>query len=773
MTDAPGATGIDPTWSSSDKDFVTASLGRSRLWVTMGHGVLNEIYWPSTGHPRLRDVTFYLVHRSGDGRWIDLKRRREYTLSTPAPTVPLLAVRHTGTEGGERYLLELEYLPDTDRDALLVTWRIEGPWQLVVIAAPHVDASDLSSRAWIDGELYASGTNGFPVLCFAATGGFAQASAGYVGRSDGWQDLARNGRLTWSYSAAGPGNVALSGACRGAEGAIAIAIASGAAGARTLALSTLSDDTRAVRQAFVDDWSGWGRTLTVPDFTLDDAALAEACHEAALVSATILKVHEDRGFPGAAVASLSVPWGSSTNTLGGYHLVWPRDTVLTAFAFLVLGQTDEARRTLAHLIAVQGADGGWPQNYYPSGEPFWTGVQLDEAALPILLAAKLRALGRPELDGAAAMVRRAASFVARTGPYSPQDRWEENPGVNPYTLATAIAALVAAGAWLTADERTEALDLADEWLERLDEWCWVTDSRWTRATGVDGHWIRLRPPPFAPAGTERVALRNRMGETIDAADLVAMEYSWLPRLGLVADDDPRVKATVAVTDRALGVDTPSGRVLHRYVSDGYGETEDGAPFGGAGIGRGWPFLSGERGHLAIGLGENIEPYLLVMIACRSPGGLMPEQVWDSAPIPERGLFPGRPSGSAMPLLWTHAEFIKFLCAHAHGRPVERLDEVAERYASARPARAWRWRDAAPVRRLPRGRALVIEDHRPFTLHHGFGGWQSPADLAAVPGTFGLWRVELPRDALAATQRLVFTRQYENGWEGHDHYVEIA
>ena len=162
-----------------------------------------------------------------------------------------------------------------------------------------------------------------------------------------------------------------------------------------------------------------------------------------------------------------------------------------------------------------------------------------------------------------------------------------------------------------------------------------------------------------------------------------------------------------------------------------------------------------------------------MLACASSGGLMPEQVWDTDPIPERGLFPGRPSGSAMPLLWTHAEFIKLLVARREGRPVERLACVADRYAAPRAPNASRWRDGTPLASLPQGRDLVVEDDRPFTLHYGLDGWDSPQDRTAKQGAFGLWRVRLTAEELAGHRAVVFTRAHGDQWDGTDHHVTIA
>jgi glucoamylase len=160
--------------------------------------------------------------------------------------------------------------------------------------------------------------------------------------------------------------------------------------------------------------------------------------------------------------------------------------------------------------------------------------------------------------------------------------------------------------------------------------------------------------------------------------------------------------------------------------------------------------------------------------CSSPGGLLPEQVWDTAPIPALGLEPGRPSGSAMPLLWSHAEFLKLLVAREHGKPLELLDAVAQRYGDAeRVAAAWRWREEAPVTLLLMGRDLIIEDREPFELHMGFDGWQRIQDRTATQGPFGLWSVRLTVAELAAAEVLDFTRQRRGGWEGLDHHVSLG
>ncbi len=750
-----GAPGFPPTWSSSDKDFVTTSLGSGRLWATLGHGVLNEVYWPSTGEPQLRDLTFYLV---GEGGWVDLKRVRRYRLEVPAPHLPLPRVVHTG----EDYELTLDTLPDPQRDALLMRYDLKGPYQLVVIVSPHLNVSGQNNVAWVDHALFAHHED--HVLCLTADGPMTHASAGIVGASDGWHDLHDHGHLTYGFSKAGPGNVALTAALEHSSGVLALGFSNTARGAWTLARSSIAEGFEAAEREFLHGWSTWGDRLQLPSPTRDLGRLGQ-------LSAAVLKMHEDHTYPGAIVASLSTPWGYSTDTLGGYHLVWPRDATLGAFALIAADQIEDARRILARFIATQQEDGHWPQNNYPSGDPFWVGLQLDETAFPVLLAAKLREEGHPELPGTADMVRRALSFVARTGPTSDQDRWEENPGVNPFTLAVAIAALVAGAHWLEDTERGEALKIADEWNERLESWCYVEKTPLAGELGVSGYYVRLAPPQKDGGLTGQVTLRNRMGETIGVSALVSMDFSYLTRLGLRQAKDPRIQNTIKVVDHLLKVSTPSGDLYRRYNDDGYGEHEDGSPYDGSGIGRLWPLLSGERGHLALQAGEDPLPYLQTIANCASAGGLLPEQVWDAAPIPERGLFPGKPSGSAMPLVWSHAEFLKLLVARESGRPVELLRDVETRYAGPRPATEWRWRNETPIHELPPGRDLVFESTAPFTLHFGWDGWQDAQDRDAAQGTFGLWTVRFSQSDLGHAT-LNFTRRFGDGWEGTDHEVVL-
>jgi glucoamylase len=766
MTDkpeAPGKPGIDPTWSSSAKDMVSTALGSSRLWATFGYGIVNEVYWPSTGQPQIRDLGFIIAGPNG---WTEVKRADHYIITTPKAYVPLPAVVHEG----EGYRLELEFLCHPLRDSLLIRYRLEGEGlKLYVLLAPHLNSDRKGNTAWAGTDLAAQ-LGGVAVSLWNDCG-FGMTSAGYTGFSDGWQDFSQNGTMTWSYPEASDGNVALTAELPETSGVLALAFAGTLEGARTLARSSLADEYAEVKRMFVEEWDLWGNTLKIPYTSPELQREAE-------LSAAVIKIHEDRTYGGALVASLSVPWGSSHDDLGGYHLVWTRDAVEAAFAMIVVGQTQDAARTLAYLIGTQAENGSWAQNYFPDGRGYWTGNQLDEVALPILLACKLKSVGALTLAvPVETMLRKGVACGVGLGPVCDQDRWEENAGVSPFTLTVAICALVASAEFFSAAESQYMLALADSWNERIESWTYVMGGPFCSAANVPGYYIRLAPMAADGGIHGHVLVRPRDDDgSIAAGDLVGMEFLYYVRAGLRAPDDPRVVDTVKVVDEFLKVDTPSGPSYHRYNGDGYGENPDGSGFDGSGIGRLWPLLTGERGHYAVQMGESATPYLEAMVRMTGPGGMIPEQIWDTEAIPHCGLYPGKPSGSAMPLVWAHAEFLKLLAADATGRPAEMLQAVENRYGGKVPvAKRWYWRQTTPIDVLPAGKSIVIELAEPFLLHFGFNGWHRAEDLQSAPTAFGMHGVEIDAGDLDSANSLEFTMYFaaRQQWMGTDYVVGLG
>lgn len=757
--DAPGAPGIFPTWTSSDKDMIGTSLGPSRVWFTVGHGILNEVYFPRVDLPQIRDLGFIVA--DGRGFWSEVKRGADYTASVPSPGIPAVQVFHRHA----RFELALRIIPDPERDVLLIEVQLTGEPDLMPYAllAPHLGGTGWDNRAEVftnRGRVALCGEQGPFALALAAADAaqgdaWRGASAGYVGVSDGWQDFNRNGSMTWQYDRSGPGNIALMGRLT-REAVLSLGFGSSKEAAATLAISALAQPFETVWHVHVRSWQDWHANKA------HAAGMPGEFHEAVHLSAMVLKAHQDKTYPGAMVASLSIPWGNSSGDVGGYHLVWPRDLVESAGALLELGAAEEARNALRYLIATQLEDGRWAQNQWLGGTPRWGGIQLDEVAFPVLLAAMLAE--RNALDGIEVrnMVRRALAHIIRHGPASDQDRWEETAGINTFTLAVTIAALVCGAALLDPAERRDVLLLADDWNERIEEWCAVAAGTPLGVRhGVGPYYVRVAPARVISdrsALQDIVPLKNREdGLSFPAAEQVSTDFLQLVRFGLRRADDPVVRNTLAVTDALLRCDTPSGPVWYRYNGDGYGEHPDGGPYDGTGRGRPWPLLAGERGHYALVAGEDPLPYLRSMSRMGGRLGLLPEQVWDGAPVPERGLLPGRPSGSAMPLAWAHSEFVKLAVSVKKGYPVDRPEAVWLRYAGekSRLERA-HWTPRMPVSTIRKGRTLRLLNDRPVVVRWSTEETGEAIEALSTPGVLGLHVVELATEALAAGQAITFS-----------------
>ena len=778
---APGAPGLAPTFASSDKDLVGCALGTPRLWYTLGHGIINEVYFPRIDIPQIRDLGFIVADDAGF--WCEVKHLPQRQISQPDPGVPLAEVRHRH----ERFELTLRVCPDPARDVLLLSYRLEGDAGLrpYVLLSPHLGGTGHGNHAWAEhhrGRRILWAEQGPFGLALAAADArqadaFGRMSAGVVGISDGWQDFARHGAMRWTYAEAGPGNVALTGELA-REGMLALGFGSSCESAATLAVSALAQDFDDAWGRVESDWRSWH--LDCPGFP---RGLPEDVQQQCRIAAMVLKAHMDKTYPGTLVASLSVPWGNRGDERGGYHLVWPRDLVECAGALLNLGAVEDARQMLRYLIATQNEDGHWFQNQWLGGKPYWQGIQLDEVAFPVLLAAALAE--HDALDGilVVPMVRAALAYILLRGPSSDQDRWEEDAGINPYTLAVCIAGLVSGADLLSQldEEAGPAVDtvlaVADYWNARLEDWTVVRDSTLDRQLGVAAHYVREAPPAtLCDTGNlrGRLAIKNRFPDPdLPADEQVGTDFLQLVRFGLRAADDPNIVDTLKVIDALLKVETPVGTAWHRYNGDGYGEHADGAAFDGTGIGRAWPLLSGERGHYELVAGRDPLPYLRTMAAMASPLGLIPEQVWDSAPIPERGLSPGRPSGSAMPLAWAHAEFVKLAASSVLGRPCDRPQAVWQRYGGRRPMASLAiWTLAAPCRHVQPEQGLCLLFDQPVTLHWGRDGWQDVRDTPSLPAGLRLHRVDIAA-AWLGQERLDFTWQDQDGrWCGQDHSIEI-
>ncbi|MCA9123607.1 MAG: glucan 1,4-alpha-glucosidase [Planctomycetaceae bacterium] len=800
MTSAWGAPGIPPRWTSSAKDGVGTSLGpASRLWFTTSHGIVNEVYYPRVDQACLRD--FGLIVTDGDTFFSEEKRNTKTKTSNLVEGVPAYGIVNECIHG--RYRIEKEVFADPTRDVLLQkirlvsghTWSV--PLRLFALVAPHLNNRGADNTAWV-GEykgvpmLFAE-REGHGSLAMACSLPWRNRSAGFVGFSDGWQDLSRHKQLTWSFDLAERGNVALTGEVDyevGVEFILALGFGLNSSEAAHRALASLEDDYETLKTQYVAEWQAWQATLQ----SLDESCPArgrQGCVDLYRVSTTVIRCHEEKRFPGGIIASLSIPWGFSKgdDDLGGYHLTWPRDLVETAGALLAAGANDDARRVLHYLQTTQEGDGHWPQNMWLDGRPYWNGIQMDETALPILLvdlAYREKAIDDHELERLWPMVRKAAAFVVCNGPVTQQDRWEEDPGYSPFTLAAEITSLLAAADIAQRQGQLGVAkylrETADLWYTSLDRWTYATNTELSNLLGVEGYYVRIAPPETSDASSPVsgfVPIKNRPpGENAQpAANVVSPDALALVRFGLRRGDDPRILNTIAAIDHLLKVDFPAGPCWYRYNHDGYGEHADGTAFDGTGIGRAWPLLTGERAHYELAAGNRVqaEALLAAFGAFANETGMIPEQTWDSDDVLDKELFRGKPAGSAMPLVWAHAEYVKLLRSLRDGRVFDMPLQGARRYLVDKVAsNLHEWRFNHKCRTLPRDKTLRIVTPAPTRVRWTINNWQVVQNADSHDTTLGMHYVDVPTKGLPSGTCVQFTFYWLDSqrWEGSDFSVSV-
>jgi glucoamylase len=790
---APGWPGIPARWTSSAKSGLGTAVSRdSRVWFTLSHGILNEVYYPRVDHACTRDLGFIVT--DGETYFSEEKRDACSETSTIAPGIPAYRIHNTAVDG--RYRIEKEVFTDPWRDVVLQRVRFVplrgrlADFRLYVLLAPHLANRGGGNTAWVGdykGTLMLLAERENYALALASTAPWLARSVGFVGFSDGWQQLRAHRRLRETYVRAENGNVAVTGEVDllASDGAFVMSLGFGptAMEAGQHALISLLEDAEGTRAEYVRGWEVWQATLKSG---IPPKARSTLYH----TSAAVLRTHESKRVEGGVIASLSIPWGFSKpdDDLGGYHLVWPRDLVEAAGGFIAIGAHQEARRVLRYLQVTQEADGHWSQNMWLDGTPYWDGIQMDETALPILLvdlAARQGVLDARERDTYWPMVRRAASFLVRHGPVSPQDRWEEEPGYAPFTIATEIAALLVAADLADAQANETAADYlrktADAWNASIERWLYVSDTELARLHGVDGYYVRVAEPDRADAASPShgfVPIKNRPpDQSKGAAALVSLDALAFVRFGLRAADDPRIVGTVKVIDATLRVETPRGPAWHRYQGDVYGEHADGEPFDGTGIGRAWPLLTGERAHyeLAAGRTDVAQRLAQAMEALAGESGLLPEQVWDSAEIPDRELFMGQASGSAMPLVWAHAEFVKLCRSLRDGEIFDRPSQTVRRYLVEKtPSLHVTWRFNNKVRSMPSGRILRIETLAPAIVHWSVDDWCTVHDAPTADTTLGVHVADLHTTNVRTGGRVNLTLYWPDvdRWEGVDFFVWV-
>lgn len=781
MTEAPGGPGIPARWTSSAKSAVGAAFGRtSHIWYTVSHGIVDEVYHPRIDTACTRDLG--LLISDDRGRFVEEKRDADSHVAWFAPGVPGFEVTN---DLGDGLRTVKEIFSDPDSDVLIQRTRVEGAGpgtHVTVLLAPHISnrGSDNVGRVGAYKGvpmLFAEGTG--VALAMAVSTDWAIRSVGYVGTSDGWQDVHENGHLTWEYRHAGPGNVALAGeVVLDASGSFDLVVGFGrtAAEAGHRAKATLRADIGRLRSEFERGWIDWHRAA---DETPTDPL--------EIASRTVLRVHESVAFPGATIASLSIPWGfaKGDEDMGGYHLVWPRDMVETIGGLLATGAGADAVRGVEYLRTTQESDGHWAQNMWLDGTAYWSGVQMDETALPVLALGLCRQTGATlDVGDFWPMVRSAVGYLVRNGPSTAQDRWEEDSGYSPFTVAAEVAALaVAAGIAREMGEQDTARFLdetARAWNASVERWMYVQGTPLAREVGVDGYYVRIAPPDVAEGSSPAwgwVPIKNRPpGEArAPAGRIVSPDALALVRFGLRSAHDPRILDTVKVIDHVLRTELPEGPAWRRYSEDGYGEHEDGSPFDGTGVGRLWPLLSGERAHYALAAGDD-ESAAGLRDAMRRFAGehlLLPEQVWDGPDVPDRELHPGGPTGSAMPLVWAHSEYLKLARSVRLGRVFDMPIEASTLFLGGDASSDLAvWSPADPIVAMAPASRLRLHLPAEATVRWSVDGWVTWQETD-TDEILGVHVVTLPTAAVATGGEVVFTTHAGERWEGSDHTVSVG
>lgn len=781
-----GHPGLPPTWARADKQGLgTAATGASPLWFTLAQGVVTELHYPRVDVPSTRDLQFLVLPPDG----AVLEERRDLAATVEWIDPRALAYHVTTADKQGRFTLDKRIVTDPERPCLVmrVDWRAaggnaDGAPRLFLLLAPHVGDQGRGNSARVvehEGRVMVVAQRHDSWLAMAASVPFLRASCGFVGASDGWTDLTQNRDMTWTFAQALDGNVAITaelGDFAAQPFTVVVGFGDDLPAACAHCAASLDTPYADVEKAYIAGWRQFCSGL---------GDLSGAAGEAGSLyyfSAMILRAHEDRENPGAYIASLATPWGESQgdSDAGGYHLVWPRDLYHTATALLAAGDVQGASAALHYLWQTQRADGSWPQNFWVYGAPYWTGLQLDEVAFPILLAWQLRRAGGLAWNPYASLVAPAAYAVARIGPVTPEERWEENPGYSPSTLAASIAALVCAAEFAQTNDDPQAaayfLEVADSWESQLEEWTYTT--RGEIGPGLTEYYERIAPPDQTAAGarSNRIFLGNQVGPAAyDARSIVDSGFLELVRYGIRPAADQRILHSLRAYDAACKVDTPVGPAWHRYNHDGYGQKADGSAYDGTGVGRAWPLLTGERGHYEVAAGGDAKALLATMEKFASCG-LLPEQVWDEPDLPEKGLRFGGPTGSAAPLCWAHAEYIKLLRSIRDGSAFDCPEPVRRRYASTQAQPQLRiWKFNHKFSQTPAANRCRIEVHGSATLHWSDDDWRTTHHDPMEPRGHGIWVRDWEAGALQRSSRLCFTFYWHErrAWEGRNFTIEVV
>jgi glucoamylase len=702
---APGAPGKDAQWESAGKDGVGTSVTlESKVWFTLGGGAMTEVYYPTVDMANVQKLDLIIVHAQTG----TVETESRDTISRVIPDKGSLSFTQINTAKSGEYKIIKDYTTDPERNVVLIRVQFRGQlkrdvndYHLYVYYDPSLNNSGMHDTAWTlrnallasDGEIASalvarsSFLNDPPAVSERIGYDFQVATNGFLAINDGLAQLQQDPGKAFTrefteYNRAEKGNVVQVGKLLNPAIAreyccppytLALGFGRTPDEALNAAQGSLNKGFEACQSEYKKGWRNYLRTIR---------KVGRKYQAQFNMAAMVLKAHEDKTFRGANVASLTVPWGGGENAneanVGGYHTVWARDLYQVATAFQAMGDKAAAERALNYLFTVQQkADGSFPQNSWLDGRPAGSGLQMDEVAYPLILSLQL---GRTDNETWIKHVKPAADFIVRNGPATPQERWEEESGYSPSTIAAEIAGLVCA-AEIARRNHDEAaaktyLATADEWARKVDGWTATTSG----AYGDKNYYLRISDDDDPNDGAPLEI--NSNGGTHDEREIVDAGFLELVRLGIKRARDPLITKSLAVVDHLIEVKTPNGAAWYRYNHDAYGEKADGKRYDArAGRGRLWTLLTGERGQYELALGRKAMALrrLDAMLGFANEGLMIPEQIWDKPERPSQGFRFGEGTGSATPLAWAMAQFIRLAVNLQEGRNLDTPNIVAARY----------------------------------------------------------------------------------------------
>ncbi|KZN44009.1 glycoside hydrolase family 15 protein [Pseudoalteromonas luteoviolacea] len=746
---APGAPGDKPFWTYSDKTGIGTSYEAykngqyandaktgevSKVWFSIAKGMITETMFGLIHQAQIRDMQFIVT-----GEDFTITERDELDvfidyLYKDAQGRPLsLAYKVISKDKQGRFTLEKHIFTDPDGQTLFVRAKVDTQLSGVkafVNVNPYVNNNGLNDSATVtDKGLVAWEADNF--LTLQSSTKFAQASVGFTGSSDNLNELKENHALTRTYQSTGEtkGNVnwlAELGEVKGsATFDLALSFGKSQADSFAQGAAALGKGYDQVLAHYNGQGNhiGWEDYLAslepmqrLANYTTDSGKLLN-------VSALVLKAQEDKTHAGALIASLSNPWGDTVAAEQGhtgYKAVWVRDFYQVAMAFMAMGDPDTALTSFEYLEKVQVTDGtpgnqgdtGWfLQKTHVDGELEWVGVQLDQTAMPIMLAWKLWQAGVLSDEKLVywyeRMLKPAAEFLVDGGlakilwndtqitpPATQQERWEEQDGYSPSTTAAIIAGLVTASdiAKLAGDKtgQKKYLETAKQYNGSVEKLMFTTKGN-LQGKDADGeYFFRIARDEDPNTSTKLGDNNGRAG--LDKRQIIDGGFLELVRYGVRDADAPSILKTLPeYEDETLpenlrvkysftfAGDPNTYPGFRRYGNDGYGEDEvKGTNYAEGGQntpgqrGRVWPFFTGEKGHYEIAAvaatkGLNKEAvtrikhtYVRGMEHFANEGLMLPEQVWDGVGVNPFGYQLGEGTNSATPLAWTHAEYVKLV-----------------------------------------------------------------------------------------------------------------